>query len=514
MEILEQFREDINGHFTFFDRVIITGRIRRFDNINGAGSFASQIGVPFKDFSAYEEAKTKELKAKIEKYAHDLDKPLIYLNSPSISKDAVVQEQLAQNPVEEGLICILSVLEECKAIQPIKNPATGLLELRLRSRKCLHYYFYMRDREFGYMFFRLQTWFPYMATVYINGREWMRKTLEENQIEYAMYDNSFSYLSDIEKAQQLADKKADNSRSLQSMLDKLALTLNPMLAELMRINEDGYQWYLQQCEIATDIMFKSREKLEDIYPSLVDHAFYDFSIDDVFTFLGRRITNMFQGEAVTDYKKRPVGWRVKFKLNSNHIKFYDKANCLRVELTINRPQEFKIYGDVHHNDGTVTKQWKNMGKSLSNLYRYYQVGRECNMRLIRNMENIVPVTSVLKDVEKVCESKKDEKGRTTAGLNVWKKETYHLLKVISDGRYLLKGFRNSDIRAVLYPEIEDERKQSAKTSRTLRKLREHHIIKKVPHSSQYYLTKTGRKVTGALIHIREHMYPEAADKFN
>ncbi|RKJ06490.1 hypothetical protein D7X87_05080 [bacterium D16-54] len=30
--------------------------------------------------------------------------------------------------------------------------------------------------------------------------------------------------------------------------------------------------------------FKSREALEDIYPSLVGHAFYDFNCTDVFLF--------------------------------------------------------------------------------------------------------------------------------------------------------------------------------------------------------------------------------------
>ena len=33
---------------------------------------------------------------------------------------------------------------------------------------------------------------------------------------------------------------------------------------------------------------------------------------------------------------------------------YDKANCLRIELTINDPREFKVFRDVHHKDGTVT----------------------------------------------------------------------------------------------------------------------------------------------------------------
>lgn len=76
-------------------------------------------------------------------------------------------------------------------------------------------------------------------------------------------------------------------------------------------------------------MFKSREALEDIYPSLAGHAFYDFNCTDIFSFLGHKLHHKFQGEAVSDYRKRPEGWRIKFKMKSNSIKMYDKFSSLR-----------------------------------------------------------------------------------------------------------------------------------------------------------------------------------------
>ena len=509
MNILEQYSGRINGTFSFFDRIIVKGYLTRFFTLSGAGSYASQCGVLLKDFSAYAEKVTKQLEADVEKYTSANARPLIYVRSPKESKEDIAAKAMADDPVSEGLICTISAVEPCTTLQPIKNKETGRLELRSVKRKCKHYYFYMKDRELGFMHFRLQTWFPFEAQVYVNGREMMRKIFDENGITYTMYDNSFSSISDIAKAQELADKAADDSRKLGRMFDKLAMELNPYLKTFIEVNGEGYRWYLNQCEYAADIMFKTRGQLEDIYPSLVGHAFYDFSCTDVFTFMGRKLDPRFQGEAVTDYKNRPVGWRVKFKLNSNHIKFYDKANCLRVELTINNPKEFKIYKEVHHRNGETSKQWIAMGKSLSNMYRYAQIGKECNKRLIDAMENIVPVTSVINDINETCARKKVD-GRTVTGINVWSEENYFLLRTIADGRYLIHGFRNSDIRGILYPEINDPKKQSAKTSRTIRKLRDHNLLKKIPHSSCYQLTKKGRQVTGALIHMREHMYPEAA----
>jgi hypothetical protein len=258
-------------------------------------------------------------------------------------------------------------------------------------------------------------------------------------------------------------------------------------------------------------MFKERSFLEDIYPSLVGHAFYDFTCTDVFTFLGRKPNPRFQGEAVSDFKDRPVGCRVKFKLKSNSIKMYDKCSVLRVETTINDPREFKIFGTVHHQDGSVSKQWKPMGKSIANLYRYAEISKSSNARFLDAMVDIVPVKSTLKEVEDICSGKKVN-GKRVTGFNVWAPEVVSIMETVCDGRFLVKGFRNIDIRRIVLPEIKDQKKQSSKMSRILKKLRQHGLIKKVPKSRCYHVTSKGRRVMGALIEIRHKEYPKHAAK--
>ena len=185
------------------------------------------------------------------------------------------------------------------------------------------------------------------------------------------------------KAQELADNF--DSAKLCRRLDHFAKIANPFLDTVEKEFGRGYFWCVNQCEYATDIMFKNREDLEDIYPSLVDHAFSSLLCTDIFSFLGRKLSPQFQGEAVSDFKKRPIGYRVKFKLNSDSIKMYDKYSVLRIEVTINNPREFKVFGTVHHNDGTESQQWKPMGKSIQNLYRYAEVSKAANQRFLDAM---------------------------------------------------------------------------------------------------------------------------------
>ncbi len=162
------------------------------------------------------------------------------------------------------------------------------------------------------MFVKLQTWFPFTVTVYINGRELMKKVFDENQITYSMYDNSFSFISDTGKAQELADRF--DSKKLSKHLDLFAERINPFLATVKNIFGNGYYWCASQIEYATDVIFKDRKALEDLYPSMVGHSFYGMKCTDVFSFLGKKPASSFNGKAVSDFKQRPIGYRVKFRL--------------------------------------------------------------------------------------------------------------------------------------------------------------------------------------------------------
>jgi hypothetical protein len=507
-KILDQYADKIKGSFSFFDRMIINGYFRPFLSEKMRNGALYQLGVLYKDFKDYFMNVTKSLTEHIEDSATELERPIKYLSSSNIRKEDVAKDFLLSDPVDDGLICVLKTLESCKTAK-VYGSDSGKLVVKSVYTKCLHYYLYYLDKEYGFMFVKIQTWFPFNIQVYINGRELMKHVFDVNGISYHCYDNSFTDLSDMAKAQELADKF--DSTKLCRHLDGFAKSINPFLDTVMKVFGQGYYWCVNQCEFATDVMFKERSFLEDIYPSLVGHAFYDFTCTDVFTFLGRKPNPRFQGEAVSDFKDRPVGCRVKFKLKSNSIKMYDKCSVLRVETTINDPREFKIFGTVHHHDGSVSKQWKPMGKSIANLYRYAEISKSSNARFLDAMVDIVPVKSTLKEVEDICSGKKVN-GKRVTGFNVWAPEVVSIMETVCDGRFLVKGFRNIDIRRIVLPEIKDQKKQSSKMSRILKKLRQHGLIKKVPKSRCYHVTSKGRRVMGALIEIRHKEYPKHAAK--
>ena len=90
-----------------------------------------------------------------------------------------------------------------------------------------------------------------------------------------------------------------------------------------------------------------------------------------------------------------------------------------------------------------------------------------------------------------------------------------LFQSLMAGEHCLRGFTNRDIRGQLASTLHlracehDPRKQSAKVSRTFRRLHAHGLITKVPRTRRWRVTAYGRQVMGTSLYLREHDFPNA-----
>jgi hypothetical protein len=78
----------------------------------------------------------------------------------------------------------------------------------------------------------------------------------------------------------------------------------------------------------------------------------------------------------------------------------------------------------------------------------------------------------------------------------------HLLR----GEFAINGFRNRDLRLLLYGETKDsaaKRQQSAKVGRLLRLFRDHQLIYRVQGTHRYQLSAAGRRLLPAFPSARE-----------
>ena len=508
MNIIEQNKEKINGILETFDRIIINGYSLNLCNYRQFLYYLIQNDVKLVDFDKFAQKETETLCNHIDNYIKTNNVETIYLNSGKIDKNEIVMNELTKNPNKTGLISALSAVEICNTMTVKPNHETLKLEVTSRSTKCKHYYFYYNDDEFGLMYLKIQTWFPYNVQIYINGREYLSKLLDKNNIKYEMYNNSFSYIEDFTKAQKLADGILN--QKISDSFDGLIKKINVHLPKIEKIFSHSYYWCIDQCEFATDINFKNREDLSLFYKTLVETTYFTFSSEDIYSFFGRnvsRIHNFSKGEIVSDLRNRYQGYRIKFKINNNQIKMYDKGNNLRIEVTINNPKDFKVL-KTKENDETgeiiETKEWVPMGKSISNLYRYVEISKSITKRYIEALPHINIDEVPLKEIEKIY-SRKELNNRIYSAFNILNEDTLNLFSEISKGEYLINGFSNKMIRKNLYLDSENKIIIN-KTTRTLSKLKAHGIIKKVPRKNKYYLTTNGRNIISSiLIYTRKQL---------
>lgn len=444
-------RGRVTGSLAMFDRMIFKGHLSALYKQDGARCFLWSQGVALKDFTAYAKATTERIATNARKLVTDAGRPVISFDHVKTRNRTQHKDDLAKSIAEadgitEGIICLISAVESCFSFQVRKRHNPGRLELSRRERKCLHHYLYLIDPEFGFMHVCIQGWIPYECQIYINGREWLARHLDRAGIGYVRWENSLLAVDDLEAAAELCERFAH--KAWPRVLNAFARRLNPILPAIRAADYGGYYWVLDQAEIATDVMFKTRPQLLEIWPDLVRHACLNVSSEDVLGFLGRKLHPSLAAQVVTDTKRRPEGWRVRHRMAGNWVKVYDKASVLRVETTINNPREFRILRVFTDERGRRERRWCPMRKGMSDLWRTDQVGITANHRYLEALAAAPLKGEGVAALDALCRPR-TKSGRRYARFSPLNPADLALFRAAMAGEHAIRGFRNADHRPPL-----------------------------------------------------------------
>ena len=497
---IARYRPLITGVVSGFDRLVFRGTLLPLMREGGMFFFLERAGVRLLDFKDFVTKASDRVKESAYAEAARLDRPIRYLESSGWDKEKIAERVLADQPVDRGLICVLTAVEPCMSFEYHRSPNRDERGLKLRPKKCLHLYKYVVHPQFGFMSARLQTWFPFNIQICLNGREWLGRQLRRRRSNFKRADNCFPWLGNVELAQRLMHEQLQTAWP--DALDAIARYLNPLHSEIFKAQPMEYYWSGYQTEWATDILFKDPRTLAGIYPSLVRHAMEHFKSPDVMRFLGGKVHGNFTGEIITSFKNRPEGVRVKHWVRGNSIKMYDKAgSVLRVETTIARTKDFKVFRPPH--DKPKGKlEWRPLRKGVADLHRRAQLSQRSNDAYLDALSAVEDTTPCAKLFDAVSRPVV-ENGRRFRALRLNDPSDLALLDAISRGEFATAGFRNRDIRGLIHRTPaniapRDRRRLSAKTSRQLRLLRAHGVIYKIPKTHRYRLTRRGQLLIAAL----------------
>jgi hypothetical protein len=509
------YGSDLLGKLCMADRLIFKGHLTGLFHQGAFARFLSRQGVLLKDFASFAEQATAELKAHLQALAAAAQRPYRYLegahtHASGHSKEDIAREILAQGGVPDGLICILATVEPCRAFTVRAQRETHRLEAILRPRKCLHFYLYYLHPDFGFMHVRIQSWFPFQVQIYINGREWLARQLDRKGISYQRFDNALLEVGDLAYATQRCQRFF--KLPWHKHLDRLVAPLNPWISRISKAGFGSYYWVVDQCEIATDLMWKSRAALGRHLPRFIEHAVLELSAEDTLRFLGRKPNGNLKGEVTSSLKRRPEGYRVKFRMRRNSIKMYDKHSVLRIETTINNPGEFKVWRTKQGSTSDAKPQQMPMRKGVADFWRFLEVAQQANERFLQALAEAVPTPAAVQALEEISKPHR-RRGRQIPRFNPVTTKDLKLFLAAMIGDHLLNGFRNRDLRRCLYRTPSrtrrEDRRRCERVSRLIAKLRGHGLIRKVPGCRLYRVTAKGQRTMSAAIRFRcDHIHAQ------
>jgi hypothetical protein len=484
--------------------VVFKGRLPQLYSPQGMNCYASANHVRLLDFKAHAKEVTRQVLAASLVASAKAANRFQYLGNSRASKDEAARAIRQRHPLTEGLAAVLQCVEPCWTFDT--KSVDGRLTIRGEPGKCSALYHYFEHPRFGWMYVRLQTWFPFEVQIGLNGREWLARRMDQEGMKYQRSDNKFLWVEDWGQAQRWLDEQQRTNWIKE--FEALVRQVHPLHPGHLGRLPVAYNWTIHQSELATDVAFASRSSLAEWYERWVRHAIVNFESTNVLRFLGRSGRLSDGLDVHSDMQAYEESVRLKHWVNGNSVKLYDHGNVLRVETTVNEVKEFRSYRAAV-GDPEGQKEWRVLRRSVADTYRRAEVSQACNERYLESLAGVAATATVSELVSPWCQpaTEPGASGRKVRALNPLAAEDAALLTAVSDPKWQLDGLRNRDLSAALYgaaPADERERKRrSAKVSRLLRLLRGHGIVQKVPKSYCYRVSAGSRDGLLALLAARQ-----------
>jgi len=474
----------MHGVLSCYDRMIIAGTLPGACFAAGMTSFLRSRGIRIFDYVRFAEPLRDRIRQRAQEVCAAGSVQIEHVNNGHTRKEELVQRVLRSRGDAPGLVHVISAMEACPSYEPWYDKASGKTYLRPLLGKCLHYYFYFIDEALRLCFLRVPTWAPFSLQFYCNGHSALVRSLAREEIEFVQEDNAFLRVSDLQRAQALAD--AFSPDVLDARLDRYANWLYP----LQDVFEQTYHWSLRQVEYSTDLMFRGEQVLVPLYDALSRQAVLAADAERVAGFLGKKITPQLAAEIGSRLSTRIESRCIKHYMGAAGVKVYDKfSRVLRVETTVNNVSFFKHHRKVEHKDRHATRELAALKKTIYSLIDLREILLGCNQRYLAFLASLEDPSAGERDLQRLSQPRVGTEPRVK-GLNFFNACEQTLLRTLQRGEFNIHGWRRADLatHVSLSPSA---------LSRQLWRLRALGLIKKVAHTYRYYLTRLGRAAIAA-----------------
>lgn len=396
-------------------------------------------------------------------------------------KDEITRERLGGFTQTEGVLYIGVAQEKFSTFrvsQKVNTDTGNPFPWLMRSTvMCNQYYFYIVDEDFGPLFIKFSSYFPYTARICLNGHEYLKRQLEKQGINFEALDNGVLSCDAPLKAQQIADRL--DEKKIERVVRKWFARLPHPFTPQDRKAGFRYELSILQAEFARTQVFERplsgryffeeviRENLDLGRPSQVSLIF------------NRRVTKRTPGTFRTRVVTEGVMPSLHVSYKWSKVKQYFKEDkALRTETTINNPRDFGL------------------GKKLENLPAVRELGFQANRRLL-DVQKVSQNCQVGVDTFDAINQRCEVDGQMAAALKFSDPRVMALMHAIILFFLLPQGFTNALLREQVARLMGRDPKTYRQGQMTydLRRLRLHGLIERIPYSHRYRVTSKGMKIS-------------------
>ena len=394
-------------------------------------------------------------------------------------KDDVAQKYLATFEGEEGVLFVGKAQEKASVFRTEKrrDAAGKTYPWIIRSTAMVnHYYVYLVDKDFGPLFIKFCSYFPYAAKLCLNGHEWLKRQLTQRAIPFEPLDNGIRSSDAPARVQRIADSL--DATKIDAVFRKWLRRVPHPFAPAHRAA--GYRYHLSvlQSEFALtqvlDRPLTGRCFFEEVIRENLDLG----RPDQMQLIFDRRVTRRTPGRFRTRVLTEGVVPSLHVQYKKSKVKQYHKeGQALRTETTINDTYDFEI------------------GRALHNLPALREIGFAANRRLLR-VESLSHDCLIGDDRLHTVTSPVVVDDQRAAGLRFGDRRVHALMHALCLFVLAPTGVRHRELRnhvAQLQGRATATYSAGAMTY-DLRRLRLHGLIERVPRSHRYRITPIGAQV--------------------
>jgi hypothetical protein len=343
-----------------------------------------------------------------------------------------------------------------------------------------HYYFYLRDTEWGPAFWKNSAYAPWPVWLWLNGHEWARRQLVTAAVMFTALDNGFASCQDPVLLQRLCDRLAPGA--VTSFFWRWQQRLpSPLTREDLRA---GYVYDLafRQFEVSDSRVFDRPAAGRAFFEGLIRDHLDLGRPGQVSLVFGRRIRlagpHPAPGAFRTKVITRGVDPEVVACYKSSRLKQYFKEyRALRTELVVCDTRDFGVGRRVTYENWNALRA----------------AGETASQRLCDAEAASAQPAPDVATLARVTRPSVTDDGQHAPALRFGDARVMALMAATAGFTHLVAGFDNRGLAARMRALL-DAGYASRHAAYDLRRLRRKQLITRTPGTHRYQLTPTGRAI--------------------